>query len=83
MDLEAAIPMPGVPLKAAVTLRNMATVAQSRMVELLLDGVKEASSPELALPPLGRAKHEFTFTLKQGGLHRGLLRLVGEERLEI
>ncbi len=79
VDLEAAIPMPGVPLKAAVTLRNMATVAQSRMVELLIDGVKEASSPELTLPPLGRAKHEFTFTLKQGGLHRGLLHLVGED----
>ena len=71
--------MAGLPVKAAVTLRNTATVAQSRMVELLMDGVKEASSPELSLPPLGRAKHEFAFTFKQGGLHRGLLRLVGED----
>ncbi len=79
VDLEAAIPLAGLPVKAAVTLRNTATVAQARMVELLVDGVKEASSPELTLPPLGRAKHEFAFTLKQGGLHRGLVRLVGED----
>ena len=49
------------------------------MVELLIDGVSQASSPELNLPPLGRVGHEFTFTVKQGGLNRGEARLVGED----
>ena len=64
-------PVPGLPVKATVTLPQHLPVAQERKVELLLDGVKEAASPELNLPPLGRAKHEFTFTLNRGGLHRG------------
>ncbi len=79
VDIEAAIPMAGLPMKATVTLLNTSSVAQQRVVELLIDGVSQASSPELNLPPLGRVKHEFTFTVKQGGLHRGEVRLVGED----
>ena len=58
------MPVAGLPVKATVTLLNTSTVAQQRLVELLIDGVKEASSPELNLPPQGRAKHEFVFTLQ-------------------
>ncbi|MEN6450618.1 MAG: BatA domain-containing protein, partial [Thermoguttaceae bacterium] len=79
LSVNAAVPIAGLPARASVTLRNMAAVAQSRAVELLIDGVKLAESPELTLQPLGRAKHEFTFTSKQGGVHRGLVRLVGDD----
>jgi hypothetical protein len=79
IDVEATIPVTGVPMKATATLLNTSTVAQQRVAELLIDGVRQSASPELNLPPLGRAKHEFAFTLNRGGLHRGEVRLVGED----
>ena len=79
VDLAAAMPVTGLPMKATATLLNTSTVAQQRVVELLIDGVRQSASPELNLPPLGRVKHEFTFTLNRGGLHRGEVRLVGED----
>ena len=41
--------------------------------------MKEAGSPELNLPPEGRAKHDFHFTFHRGGLHQGEVRLVGDD----
>ena len=79
IDIAAAIPVTGVPMKATATLLNTSTVAQQRVVELLIDGVRQSSSPELNLPPLGAVKHEFAFTLNRGGLHRGEVRLVGDD----
>ncbi len=79
IDIAAAIPVTGLPMKATATLLNASTVAQQRVVELLIDGVRQSSSPELNLPPLGRVKHEFAFTLNRGGLHRGEVRLVGDD----
>ncbi len=79
VDLEAAAPVAGLPIKATVTLLNTSTVSQQPRVDLLIDGVKEASSPELNVPPEGRAKHVFLFALRSGGLHRGEVRLVGED----
>jgi hypothetical protein len=79
VELEAAVPVAGLPVKATVTLLNASTVPQQPRVELLIDGAKEASSPELSLPPQGRAKHDFVFTFQRGGLHRGEVRLVGED----
>ena len=79
VDVEAAMPVAGLPVKATVTLLNASTVPQQPRVELLIDGNKESSSPEVKLPPQGRAKHEFTFTCQRGGLHRGEVRLVGED----
>jgi hypothetical protein len=79
VDLEAAVPVAGLPVKATVTLLNTSTVPQQPRVELLIDGAKESSSPEISLPPGGRAKHDFAFTFQRGGLHRGEVRLVGED----
>jgi hypothetical protein len=79
VDVDATIPLAGLPIKTTITLQNTSTIGQQRVVELLIDGVKQASSPELNLPPVGRAKHEFTFTVKQDGMHRGEVRLVGED----
>ena len=79
VDVEAAIPIAGMPVKATVTLLNTSTVAQQPLVELVIDGAREASSPVLSVPPEGRIKHDFTFTFKQGGLHRGEVHLVGSD----
>ena len=77
--MDAAVPIAGLPVKATVTLLNTSTVPRQPRVELLIDGTKEASSPELSVPPEGRAKHDFQFTFRSGGLHRGEVRLVGED----
>jgi hypothetical protein len=79
LELEAEVPVAGLPVKATVELLNTSSVSQQRVVELHVDGNKESSSPELGLPPGGRVKHDFLFTFKSGGLHRGEVRLVGDD----
>jgi len=77
--LEAVVPVAGLPVKATATMLNASTVPLKPRVELLIDGTKEASSPELNAAPGERVKHEFQFTFKTGGLHRGEVRMVGED----
>ena len=78
LELEAEVPVAGLPVKASVELLNTSSVSQQRVVELYVDGNKESSSPELDLPPEGRVKHDFIFTFKSGGLHRGEVRLAAK-----
>ena len=79
VELDAAAPMAGMPVKAVVTVSNASSVAQQRLVELTIDGVKQSSSPQLNLPPGGRAKCDLTFSSPRAGLHRGEVRLVGDD----
>ena len=79
LQLKAAVPVAGLPITASVELFNTSTVPQKRLVELYVDGAKETTSPELELPPEGRVKHDFQFVFKRGGLHRGEVRLVGQD----
>ncbi|MCX7426927.1 MAG: BatA domain-containing protein [Planctomycetia bacterium] len=79
VKLEASVPVAGLPVKATAELLNASSIAQQRHLELVVDGTKTASSPALELPPGGRLKHDFTFTLDRGGLHRGEVRLVGKD----
>ena len=77
--IETPVVMAGLPVKVAVTVLNASSVPQQRLFELTLDGVKQATSPQLELPPGGRAKHEAAFSVQQTGLHRGEVRLIGED----
>jgi len=79
VSLATAVPVAGLPVKATAELFNAAPDAQQRRLELYVDGAKEESSPVLNVPPGGRLTHEFTFTPTRGGLHRGEVRLVGED----
>ncbi len=79
IDLRSVMPVAGVPVQATVELFNTATVSQPGRVELYVDGAKEYSSPVLSINPEGRAKHDFQFTFQRGGLHRGEVRLVGDD----
>lgn len=79
LSLEAAVPVAGLPIKATVELVNSHPTASTRYVELYLDGAKETTSPALTLPGEGRLKHDFVFRFKTGGLHRGEVRLVGDD----
>jgi len=79
VDVQAAVPVAGLPIQATAELLNTSSVGQQKHLELHVDSVKEGSSPVLSIPPGGSVKHEFTFTFKRGGLHRGEVRLVGED----
>lgn len=79
VDLHAVVPVAGVPVQATVELINAATVSQPAHLDLYIDGAKQYSSPALSLPPEGRLKHDFQFTFERGGLHRGEVRLAGDD----
>jgi hypothetical protein len=79
VDLRAAIPVAGMPVQATVELYNASAVPRQRLVELYIDGSKEAVSPELSISPEGRVQHDFQFTFARGGLHRGEVRLAGDD----
>jgi len=79
IDLQAILPVAGVPVRATVELVNAATVAQTTRLELHVDGAKQYSSPELSLAPEGTLKHDFQFTFARGGLHRGEVCLAGDD----
>lgn len=79
LELNAVVPVAGLPIDAAVELFNASTIPQNRLVELYVDGTKQATSPELEIPPEGRVKHDFQFVFKRGGMHRGEVRLVGKD----
>lgn len=77
--LETTVPVAGLPVKAGVEVFNASAAPMTRVVELYLNGVKEVVSPELKMEAGGRASHEFTFRFERGGLHRGEVRLAGED----
>ncbi|MBN2294306.1 MAG: BatA domain-containing protein [Pirellulales bacterium] len=77
--LEAPVPVAGLPITATVELFNSASVPQKRLLELYTDGSKRATSPALEIPAGGRVRHDFQFSFELGGLHRGEVRLSGED----
>ncbi|MHC4404556.1 MAG: BatA domain-containing protein, partial [Planctomycetota bacterium] len=79
VEVRTVVPVAGVPVTATVELFNAADGPQQPHVELHVDGNKEATSPALNVPPLDSAKHDLEFTFKTGGLHRGEVRLVGDD----
>jgi hypothetical protein len=79
VTIGATTPVVGVPMTASVELYNASTVPWPTVAELYLDGAREAASPTLTIPPGERAKHDFTFTCKTGGLHRGEIRFAGDD----
>ena len=77
--IDAAMPVAGLPITAAIQLFNPAKVAQKRHLELFIDGVKHATSPAIDIPPDGSAGYDFRFTFDRGGLHRCEARLAGSD----
>jgi hypothetical protein len=79
VSLSTAVPVAGLPIRATVELLNASAVLQQPRLELYIDGNKEETSPELNLPPGARLTHDFTFTPTRSGLHRGEVRLAGDD----
>ncbi|MFZ5831318.1 MAG: vWA domain-containing protein, partial [Planctomycetota bacterium] len=79
LTLQTTVPVAGVPIKATVELLNTAKVDQQRRAELWVDGTRESVSPELNIPAEGTMVHEFVFSFQRGGMHKGEVRLVGDD----
>ena len=79
VTIDTTTPVTGVPISAAVELFNASTVSWPCVAELYLDGAREAVSPTLTIPPGDRVQHDFTVTCKTPGLHRGEIRLAGDD----
>jgi hypothetical protein len=79
VELEAAVPVAGVPVKATVEVYNAGPSAQQRLVELYIDDKQKGTSPVLAMEPGTRKTHAFQFSFESGGLHRCEARLVGQD----
>jgi len=77
--LETPAPAVGVPISATVEVVNTSDIPQARDVELYLGGRKEAVSPTLSLSPGATVQHEFRFSLDRPGVHKGEVRLAGED----
>lgn len=83
IELSSLVPIAGLPMRAAVELENTAPVEQRCHVELYVDGAKEAASPALSIGAGQRVIHQFEFVLRRGGLHKGEVRLVGDDGLKL
>ena len=79
LNLDTAVPVAGVKIRATVELFNASEIAQERHLELHLDGSKQAGTTALKIPAQGRTKHDFEFKFTRGGVHRGEVRLVGDD----
>lgn len=79
VTLESAVPVAGLPVRCVAEIYNASPVEQQRHVELYVDGSKEGASPALKIPAGERVKHSFQFVLQRGGLHRGEVRLSGDD----
>jgi len=75
----APLPVTGMPITVSVELLNESPKDAQRLVELWLDDQLAETSPDLQVPASARLKHDFQFTFKQGGVHRGEVRLVGQD----
>ncbi|HND51767.1 MAG TPA: BatA domain-containing protein, partial [Pirellulaceae bacterium] len=77
--VQAAAPVVGVPMQAKVTVVGDPLVRQQTHVELLLDGRSRQISPTLTLEPGAAVDYVFPLTIDQPGVHRGEMRIVGED----
>jgi hypothetical protein len=78
VDVDTPVPVAGMPVKVTAELLNTSPVDQSVRLELLVDGGREQTSPDLTVAANSRLKHEFTCTFR-GGPHQGEVRLMGED----
>lgn len=79
LDMKNVLPIAQVPIPMTVYLKNEASIEQTRRLEVYVDGVKQYGSPDIKLDPEGQAGHPFLIVFDRGGLHKGEVRLVGND----
>jgi hypothetical protein len=83
VTLRSPAPVTGVPVQVSVRVHNPTALAQQRHAELLVGGLRVATSPTLAIGPGETLTHAFTYEPDRPGLHRGEVRLVEEDGLAL
>ncbi len=77
--LDAPVPVARLPINVSVEIFNSSTVAQKRRLELFIDGTRRATGAETDIPAEGTAREDFQFVFDSGGLHRGEVKLAGDD----
>ena len=78
-------PWPACPSRPRPRCTTPRTMPQQRLAGAVHRRQQGGQQPGLNIPPIGRrrsggtTRHEFTFTFQTGGMHRGEVRLVGED----
>lgn len=79
IELDAAAPVAGIPLRVTTEVQGDTRVTDERNVGLYIDDQKRESSPTLQLQPAEQHKYTFQVPLSEKKLHRGEVRLEGED----
>ncbi|MDR0338483.1 MAG: BatA domain-containing protein [Planctomycetaceae bacterium] len=79
LDAKNILPIAQVPLSMTVYLKNESKLEQTRRLDVYVNGVKQYSSTDIKLEPEGQEGHTFTIVFDRGGLHKGEVRLAGND----
>ncbi len=79
LDMKNVLPIAQVPVPMGVLLKNEANLEQTRRLDVFVNGIKQYSSTDIKLDPKGEAVHQFTIIFDRGGLHKGEVRLAGND----
>jgi hypothetical protein len=79
IQIRAAAPIAGVPLSGVVEIYNASDSPQQRLIELVIDGEVVFTSETIELDASKLESEDFQFSIKEGGLHRCEVRLLGED----
>ncbi|MDR2754304.1 MAG: BatA domain-containing protein [Planctomycetaceae bacterium] len=79
LDTKNVLPIAQVPLPMTVYLKNESKLEQTRRIDVYVNGIKQYSSTDIKLDPEGQEGHPFTIIFDRGGLHKGEVRLAGND----
>ncbi|MDR2439107.1 MAG: BatA domain-containing protein [Planctomycetaceae bacterium] len=79
LDTKNVLPIAQVPLPMTVYLKNESKLEQIRRIDVYVNGIKQYSSTDIKLDPEGQEGHSFTIVFDRGGLHKGEVRLAGND----
>ncbi|MDR2705069.1 MAG: BatA domain-containing protein [Planctomycetaceae bacterium] len=79
LDTKNVLPIAQVPLPMTVYLKNESKLEQTRRIDVYVNGIKQYSSTDIKLDPEGQEGHPFTIVFDRGGLHKGEVRLAGND----
>lgn len=79
LDLKNVIPIAQVPVPVGARLRNESTISQKRRLEVLINGNRHYTSPDIDIEPESETRHDFTVMFSSSGVHRCEVRLVGSD----
>lgn len=83
VEVDSLVPAVGAPMQVTAEVFGAAAHTQQARLEMYLDGERKSASPTLTVGPGAAVQHAFSFALDRPGVHRGEVRLAGEDALAL